>query len=412
MTWAPIVPTGSDRYEEITALLFEIEAELNSRLRNVSDPTLLNGTAGMAFYFQYFGKFLSDRTRIKKGCNLIAQSIDSVGNDCGLAFGNGIAGILFSYQHSINSGFFDGPTRFLKKIDSRLAQEGIQQFHENNYDLFYGGLGIANYFLERNVFSEKTKELELLNAALVKTSRNTVRGVGWLYFPGRLTKDDHEPVYNLGFVHGMPSILSFISLSTRLNFIKHSTLPELVAQFLINNQNHANNISRFPNSVTEDFNSDASTRVSRLGYCYGDIGVSLSFAEASRVVRSRQIRRAMTNVLTSTAQRTQSDAGMKDCCFCHGMSGNLHIFNRLYHQTRRAEFRRATLYWLDALLTKRKVQGDISAFDFCGYNSTSKKYELRSELGLLEGYTGVALALLSCISNQEPAWDRSLLFTH
>jgi len=98
-----------------------------------------------------------------------------------------------------------------------------------------------------------------------------------------------------------------------------------------------------------------------------------------------------------------------DSGLCHGAFGLAHLFNRIHQATREDRFAGPASLWYELGLRhlRRPVEGK-------GNFPVSRRepdgtYTWQKDGGFLVGSTGVGLALLAAISDQEPLWDRLLL---
>lgn len=86
----------------------------------------------------------------------------------------------------------------------------------------------------------------------------------------------------------------------------------------------------------------------------------------------------------------------------------MHLFNRFYQATLDEVFADASRYWLEQTLGYYKPGTGFAGFT--AYRRTQDGVLGHVGYpGLLEGSTGVGLALLAAVSEVEPEWDRALL---
>jgi hypothetical protein len=102
--------------------------------------------------------------------------------------------------------------------------------------------------------------------------------------------------------------------------------------------------------------------------------------------------------------------GIFDASLCHGAAGNSLIFLRLYHATGESCFLSAAQDHLDCTMAFRDPKQPFGGFPH--YRTDARQQSSMHFIpGLLEGNTGVALMLLSALTNQAPDWDRHLLIS-
>jgi lantibiotic modifying enzyme len=103
------------------------------------------------------------------------------------------------------------------------------------------------------------------------------------------------------------------------------------------------------------------------------------------------------------ADRPLDRTGVTDAGLCHGAAGLAHLFNRLHQLTGVAAFAAAARTWiertLDAVTAALSDEEPASTAPRVAWNGS----------GVLEGASGIALALLAASTGDEPLWDRMFL---
>ena len=93
---------------------------------------------------------------------------------------------------------------------------------------------------------------------------------------------------------------------------------------------------------------------------------------------------------------------------CHGTTGVAHILNRLSQSD--TALRAGARVWfaraLDQYVEGSGV-GGLVALEFENGQRVAKSYA-----GLVEGSSGVGLALLAAVSDVEPRWDHAFMLGH
>src|SRR5207249_5401263 len=88
---------------------------------------------------------------------------------------------------------------------------------------------------------------------------------------------------------------------------------------------------------------------------------------------------------------------------CHGAVGLAHLCNRFYQASGDAAFAEAARTWFARTLAMRRPEG------VGGFPAWRGDDGYKPIANLLEGATGVGLALAGAIAPTEPSWDRLLL---
>ena len=94
-----------------------------------------------------------------------------------------------------------------------------------------------------------------------------------------------------------------------------------------------------------------------------------------------------------------------DASFCHGTLGLAHIYQRMFNYTLDKDFALIANYWYSQSL--RYTEHKEGKGNFMLWNSIKNKRE--ESISLIDGDSGIALCLLSAVSNTEPSWDSFFL---
>jgi hypothetical protein len=146
--------------------------------------------------------------------------------------------------------------------------------------------------------------------------------------------------------------------------------------------------------------------VSRVAWCYGDLGVAVSLMSAAVVTGREDWRADALELAHGMAARPIETSLVIDTGLCHGAAGVAHLFNRLSQATGDAVLTRSAETWFAHTLAMRRTDA-IAGFPRGVPSDGAMTWEPAADL--LSGATGVALALHAAISPVEPAWDQLLL---
>ena len=147
---------------------------------------------------------------------------------------------------------------------------------------------------------------------------------------------------------------------------------------------------------------------SRLGWCYGDLGIAAVLFGVGRQTGRSDWQAAGKDLLLRCTEWPQEKQGVNDAPLCHGAIGAAHIFNRAYQATHNESFREAANHWFERGLAFRRPGEGVGGF--FAY-TPEKNPVLTADFSLLSGGVGVGLALLSAMYPIEPQWDRLLLLS-
>jgi len=392
---------------ELVYLLEKLDSKLESEYlkEGFVNPSFASGHSGAAMFYAYYYLLTNDPKHLNKCENLIERLIDYISNhEVSFTLCDGLSGLCWCIQHLIANDIIDASESILDDLDEVIAKFGITQIKLGNYDLLHGGVGCGLYLLERKNCSEYINEMLI---SLNKSSHRDNSGQYWI--------DDYSnyPVIkkcaNFGMAHGLPSIISFLAKVSIQN--EHKLAKEMLrdtSNYLIFKSSLDQYVgSYFPRYYIE--NDPNPKEISRLAWCYGDLGAALSLLNASKVLSDNNLRKQMLDILiSSTNRRSSEETLINDGGICHGIAGVAHIYNRLYFDFRDSVFEEAKNFWFDKLKLYIDNCGGMKSFKYFDVI----KNEFSPSSNFLTGSTGAGLALISQIDNRIiPKWDEFLLLS-
>ncbi len=286
--------------------------------------------------------------------------------------------------------------------DSTLGIGALTLLERGNYDLLYGAIGIASYLMRKpgyesgvffhNFFSLLCDRLRKIPAGTAIPSYD-------------LHKGEIEPtVVNLGWAHGLPSIIKFCVESYQNDICSREakSVGTVLSDFIANHVNSDTSYSFFPNMVKD---TDQTTSGSRMAWCYGDLGIAYAlYHSGTTFSRPEWTGLALQIFRQSATRRTFNQTRVVDAAICHGAAGIAHIFNRIWRLTRDPLFKETRDHWIKETLDFCIHEDTLSGFK--KFNSSDQS--LLPEIGFLEGDAGIGLVLLSYLTD-DLEWDQCIL---
>ena len=216
----------------------------------------------------------------------------------------------------------------------------------------------------------------------------------------RFNKQNKQAIeYNLGLAHGVPGIIAAIlpALKVPQLFQRAKSLLIQSCNWLLEQElSNTKSASCYSSSCND-------TSDSRLGWCYGDLTIALTLARVGKELKCPVYLDKATQISLHAANRDSRTAMVKDASLCHGSAGLVLIFQLLDHYLKEPALIEAANRWL--LFTLELYQKDgLKGFHM--YDSIKGKYQESS--GMLMGYSGIGLCLLSALG-QPNDWVDSLL---
>ena len=237
----------------------------------------------------------------------------------------------------------------------------------------------------------------------------------WFHLPEHLSPNGRKVAprgyFNLGLSHGVPGALVFLSKAAAHGVSGARELLTEARHWLLLQQRAFSNGSRFGFSVLRDGDPEPEIEGSKVGWCYGDLGVSAALLQVARRAGRIDWEPVAVELARALAQRPVPDREVMDAGLCHGALGNAHIFARLHAATGEHSLREASLRWLQTGLSMRKDGAPAAGFLtwFPPQPDEPERDPWIECYGLLEGIGGMGLALLSFLSSVELAWDEFMM---
>lgn len=369
--------------------------------------SLMAGNSGSSLFLFYYSFFTKDKTFYKNAKELIERSFHAVqeGN-VHPSFAVGLAGLGWLMEHLSQNNFLDIDTsEVLGELDSFLYQAMISEIKLGNFDYMHSASGLALYFLSRK--SNPNSDRYLNDYVDILTEHCEFENNCCKWQAKMLAKHDPIMTYNFGMSHGLASIIAILSKISQKwgNNDKIERLIEGTVNYLLSNRlDIKEHTSHFPNFISSDGNKSGA---SRLAWCYGDLGISIALWNASKVIDDAELEKNVIEVLLHTTKRRDLHTNqVKDAGLCHGTSGIAHIYNRMHINTGISEFKETSNYWFNKTLEFAKFEDGLAGFKYWRHG-----IGWANDYGFLEGIAGIGLALISYVSDIEPAWDECLLLS-
>jgi len=371
---------------------------------------LHSGTSGIALFIAYYDRVIRQNNEVNQKVIDILEH-----NSRQIDFGqtqhticNGISGFGWLCEHLRRLGMLvREDIEFLDDLDSFLYKQMMIDIRSGNYDFLHGALGVGTYFLSRLDHKEVLLYLTELFTELEKSAILCDNGaVKWISV---IDSETGKKGYNISLSHGMSSIAAFLIRLHYLNFETETVdrlLTGTVTYILDQNTYTDGSLSHFPSLSIDSSNGD---NYSRLGWCYGDLGIAVILRKASIALKNDKWERMAIEILRhSSNRRDLSKNAVHDAGLCHGSAGIAYIFTNMYLNTKIKEFKAAADYWLNVSTQLAKHKDGFAGF----------KAWRREEFGgpqksyfFLDGIAGIGLALLSQQNIDENAWNECLLLS-
>jgi lantibiotic modifying enzyme len=364
--------------------------------------SLLGGKSGLAFYYFSLYQALDKSCYANKCIEIIEEVINTNDNSPFLlsntSFANGTAGLcyLLSLMQQASLTNFNMEEDF-KEPDELIFTNAIEFINNNQLDFLYGAAGALHYFNSRNnetsirQYIEKIAEA-IYHKAVVKDDK------AWFL---NSSSTEGNNVIDLSLSHGNAGTLLVLLRSMENGVMKQELtgLIEKCISFILGLQLNTavadEGHSLFPAMLNDTFTDKK--YLQRLGWCYGDLNIILLLYRAATVLNREEWKHTADAIGEKVVLRM--DAGstlITDSHFCHGSSGLAQYYHILFLVSGNSIYEKAAQYWLEQTLSY--IETELQCDKYNG-----------KEHDLLEGLTGINLALLSFISNKKNNWSGIIL---
>ncbi len=401
--------------EEAIIKLKEISSELLNKqyLNEDNSIGILGGSSGIIMFLFHYAQYSDNVMYSEIGKEYVYKLFDKINaGNVGTTFCNGLSGAIWLLENLIKNNFieFDIDDN-VAQLDEYLAVYMQKDIHSRNYDFLHGAIGYGMYFLERykNTSSDKYKQeyLKYIFQLIDFLEESSIEYNNTIYWE---CDNNQEPKHiNLGLAHGIPGIICFLAKIYNANIEKKriKNLLEKSVRFILKYKT-SENISSFPSKVSLnniDYNNKED--ISRIAWCYGDLGIAIAFYHANQILNNSEIEREYTELLNKSVQRKLKSVSMvEDISVCHGSFGMALIFKKFYDRTKIDSLKEAYIYWLNDGLSKAVYTDGIAGFKA---HRGDNKYE--RETDILGGVSGIGLVLISILTENSLDWDECLLLS-
>lgn len=407
-SWGPVLE-GEVRDKALDAIL-DIASDLQKEIdQNLSSKTIVSlslnaGSSGHLLFFAYLDRLFPDRGYREVCVKLLHRIFDDLpALDISPSLYVGITGIAWAVREAVRTlemaeYLGDEATN---EIDRFLCDLVVSEALEyKDYDLIQGWVGIGVYAVS---IAETKVGRQILSGVMDRlwiSKESSATGYAWKT-PEYWVKQTKQGQYNLGLAHGVPGVVCLLAAVLRSGYSSQNALKLLkgAVRWL-----HGN---RLPSKALSSFSNFSGSHIpSRLGWCYGDLGVAVSLHQAGLALHDPDIVREAIALAKKAANRRGVDENnVLDACLCHGAAGVAHIFGRFFQASGDALFLDAARYWFNDAFKYRRPASGIGGFLM--YEPGNEAWV--SDGGFLTGSAGIGLALISASSTMEPKWDFPML---
>ena len=362
---------------------------------------LYGGEWGKLLFLCYYAKYTGNpkimETAEEYTDRLLSHpSLDQLSH----TFCDGYAGILYLIEFLKEHALFTIDMEEVETVLENYIINGMRHnFHAGNYDFLHGALGVGYYFLKKGKNTQPIYELvDFLYDTTEKDNHTKC-------FKWKSRLNEHgEMGYNIALSHGMTSIALFLAqlIKKGVKNDKISELLENTINYILSQEMDAEKYGSYFPSQSLD-NKGHTPNISRLGWCYGDLGIAYMLWFSGNVTgKSEWSIKGRDILVHSTKRRELSYNFVVDAGICHGTSGIAMVYRRMFLETHDHSFLDSTDYWMQKTLDMASFVDGLAGFKTC-------QKEMVCDDNLLTGIAGIGMMMISKLSNDKQVWDELFL---
>ena len=365
MEWKPIL--NAEIGDRFSAKLDDIITGATHKEWPMYAPGLMTGNAGTALFLFLAGDRKDDEAILEQGARALAQSTQSIRmqldqssdpDRLNVSFDSGLAGIGWAMDYLLKNDFIDG-----------------------TLDELYGATDAVIF---RNMMTD-VQEPDLRNLAHAV-------GIG-IYAVNRDSRLAQE--YLRRFIQELYARIQEPSTTQKILAMSDGIIAGMI-RLLEKTMTKYSDIANTSNVVRWFYGLLGDCPISASELHLQTLLALLNDETSRRWATEELARRAKWT--TDHADTLKVDAGLE-----RGLTHTAHCFNRIYQQTENPLYRDAAIACFNTLLNRAIHEENGIAL----WNTSSKGLWCR-HLGLLNGISGIGLALQAAITDEEPRWDECI----
>lgn len=335
--------------------------------------------------------------------------------------GIGLTALAISEGGQHYQGFMTSINRQITALLPGVIQQAIKNLEQGvqvtDYDTVRGLTGIGRYLLffkDRPLCLEGLKEILAYFVKLTEEKRVGQRSIPGWYVPTNETKEMYpNGFFDVGLSHGICGPLSLLSLcSTRGITVEgqEDAIKRIVNWLEEWTFSDAQGCSYWPEIVSFEEQiqqqEERKPRANQVNYswCYGFPAIARALWLAGQALSDAALQKQALVSFQRLIELEQN--ALASPTVCHGYAGLLQIVTRMYEDSQEAFLAQVQEELIDRILEQYNQKLNFGFYTVEGTEAARAYLDLP---GLLNGFAGVALALLSSVQGSTFEWDAALL---
>jgi lantibiotic modifying enzyme len=369
-----------------------VSEAVNLQIAREPEPGFLTGLAGQALFLYTYGRYTGSSRCENGGFLALERALAMINNGFSWpSFAAGLAGIRFTLRYLAARGYIsEADGRALDDVRPYLYEFAEKRFAAGDYDFLHGALGM---YIGSDRYMAHDDVIEKIGAMAVP------QGEGMVAWESKHPQTGENEI-NLGLAHGVPSVLWSLS-QLDADPLRDRLLEQGVSFMLAQRQENAPNGSGFPHRIV----NGRPDQQGRLAWCYGDPGVGAALWQVGQRCNRPDWQADAIGILHKAASRRKAEENrVFDACVCHGTAGLALLFYKMAILTGHEELLGAAAHWAGATLDHGAATDGAAGYRFL---TTGNRWV--ENYGLLEGITGVGLALLALLDAETMGWEQGMM---
>lgn len=386
---------------EHTAAIYLNKIEATTSQVQYENDGLFGGKLGLVWQNYYLWQATREYAHKEACLRVLGEVFDNLNNDTpqlsGAAMSGGAAGFGYVVTHLHRAEWLDFDlNQTLADLDEFIYESALEHIQQRKLDFWHGAFGMLFYFLER--LPHHRQRAEVLIQKIVEQVQGDDDG---LWFPNVMREED-EPIINFSLSHGQTAFM-LVLMQAAQKGIEEELVRSVVARgvnFLLRHErtvDYVTDFSYFPLCVHA--NTAEPRYNNRLAVCYGDLNLVLLMYKAAAFFDNAALKKRADLLGLNTLRRQNEQATLvSDSHFCHGAAGVAQFYHSLYRISGQEGYYKGYQYWIDRTIAALHQDLATDAFR-------------ETKGGLVSGYAGVALVLLTYIYHQRERlyWEKVFL---
>ena len=384
--------------EKIIRKLDDIAQEIRIHIESPLPPGLFSGTAGVCLFLFLYSLWKKSELYYQFAYSTLSKTLDNISDSANHTFCSGVSGICWLIDYLCDNKIIESYNRrIVVELLPFIRKKLLQSAEIGDFDFLHGAIGSAMYLLNRSPHKGMHIHNQIIDS-LEKHIISTSTGGYWEYYWNELRNSKHV---NISIAHGMASTCIYlVNLINSFKLPNARNLLEKAIQYIIKQEYLTNSLSSYP-TFSQDYDLEKGIANSRLGWCYGDIGIALLYWNCYKMCFGEKYKEMAIKLFAKISDRkTLLENGIIDAGICHGTSGLGLVFYKMFLNTGNLKFKETSSFWLSETM-KFSIYQD----GYAGYKANGQY----ASINFLEGISGIGLYLLSQVNPRFLGWERVLL---